>query len=142
MKKILKKSWSKIYYAVLMFGVLAPMRTVFGADISGSVSNGVGISTGNNPTMGVKLDNPIRVDSIEALIAEILKIVVAIGTPIAVIFLMYSGFKFVTAQGSDTKLKEAKEMLLWTIVGIVVLLGASLISTVISGTINQLKVGL
>lgn len=140
MKNILKKYGSKIYYTVLMLGVLIPMKIVFGADISGSV--GVGVSTGSGKTMGARLENPISVDSIEALISEILKIVVAIGTPIAVIFLMYSGFKFVMAQGNDAKLKEAKEMLTWTIVGIVVLLGASLISTVISGTINQLKVGL
>jgi len=91
---------------------------------------------------GATIDNPIKAKTIQQLIEEVLKIVVAVGTPIAVLFLIYSGFKFVFAQGNSDKLGEAREMFLWTIVGIAILLGAQLLSTIVKGTIDQLKTGL
>ncbi|MDP3726545.1 MAG: pilin [bacterium] len=88
---------------------------------------------------GTKLVNPVGFASLGALIAAILDIIVQIAVPIAALFLIYSGFLFVTAQGDETKLGTAKSIFLWTMVGIAVLLGAKILAEVIEGTINQFK---
>lgn len=85
-----------------------------------------------------KLTNPLKVTSIEGLIAAIIEIVVKIGAPLIVLFIIYSGFLFVKAQGNEEKLKEAKKALAWTVVGAAILLGAWLIAEVIQGTIKNL----
>lgn len=91
-------------------------------------------AAGSNP-----LPNPLNVSSFGELIDSVLKIVMAIGTPIAILAIVYSGFLFVTAQGSEDKLKTAKSALLWSIVGTTVLLGAWVLAGAISSTIEALK---
>jgi len=90
----------------------------------------------------LKIENPIKAQSINQLIQEIIKIVIAIGTPIAVLFLIYSGFKFVVARGNSGKLADARKTFLLVLVGIVILLGASVLSAVIKGTVQQLGAGI
>ena len=85
------------------------------------------------------LKNPIKFDNIPALLAAVLDIVIKIGIPIAVLFIIYSGFLFVKAQGKDEKLKEAKVALGYTLLGTAILLGAWAISEVIQNTVNQFK---
>lgn len=88
----------------------------------------------------VRLENPLRnINSIPQLISAILDIVVQIGVPVVALFIIYSGFLFVKAQGNPEALKTAKTALIWTLVGAAVLLGASVLSSVISGTIDQLR---
>jgi len=65
-------------------------------------------------------------------------IVLPIGSIIAVFFLIYAGFLFVTAGGNEDKLATAKKTFLWTIVGIAILLGAVVISNGIKNTICEI----
>ena len=48
---------------------------------------------------------------------------------------MYAGFLFVTANGNESQLTQAKNALLWSVVGGVIALGARLILEVIQGTV-------
>ncbi|MCR4306787.1 MAG: pilin, partial [Candidatus Yonathbacteria bacterium] len=79
------------------------------------------------------------VANLNALIEKILKVVVDIGTPIAVLFIIYAGFLFVTAQGDPTKITKAKNAFTWAIIGTAVLLGAWVLAVAIGGTIGNLK---
>jgi mannose/fructose/N-acetylgalactosamine-specific phosphotransferase system component IIC len=63
---------------------------------------------------------------------------IQIGIPIAVLFIVYAGFKFVLARGSPEKLKEARQNFLWTIIGIAIFLGAWLLASVVANTVNAL----
>lgn len=66
------------------------------------------------------------------------KIVLPIGAVVATVFLVYAGFLFVTAQGNEEKLKTAKRTFLWTVVGVLVLLGSVVIAEGIKNTICQI----
>lgn len=80
---------------------------------------------------GVGLENPLGVETFEELIQTITKWLVRIATPIAVIFIVIAGLKFVTARGNVNKLTEAKQMLWWTLVGYgIVLLSTGLVSLI------------
>lgn len=87
----------------------------------------------------VQIGNPLGNTTIYQLIQKLLDIVVSIGTPVAVFFIVYSGFLFVTAQGNPAKLENAKKALLWTLVGTAVLIGAWVFAGIIKGTIDSLK---
>ncbi|MDE1919742.1 MAG: hypothetical protein KGH56_03560 [Patescibacteria group bacterium] len=72
---------------------------------------------------------------------SILALVIRIGTVVVVLMLVFVGYKFVVAQGEPGKISEAREMLLWTVVGALVLLGAQAISYGIRATVAALSVG-
>lgn len=91
---------------------------------------------GSHP--GVTIGNPITSNTISEFIDAILNLVVKIGSPIVVFFIIYSGFLFVTARGNPEKINIAKTTLLWTIVGAAIVLGALAISAGIKGTIDQI----
>jgi hypothetical protein len=54
----------------------------------------------------------------------LVKYAISLALPVAAIFIIWSGFLFATAQGSEEKLRSAKSTLLWTIIGLAVAVGA------------------
>jgi len=86
---------------------------------------------------GVGITNPISSNTIQEFITKILDIVVQVGIPISIFFIIYSGFLFVTAQGNDSKLQTAKDTFLYTVIGVAILLGAQAISKIVESTVNE-----
>lgn len=85
------------------------------------------------------ITNPLKVDSIKDLIFEVVKVATTIGFYVAVFFIIYSGFLFVTARGNEKKVGDAKNAIIWTVIGTAILLGARVIADVIQGTLNQIQ---
>lgn len=100
-------------------------------------SNPQGTFTSADPQT---LQNPLGVNSFCELIGVILQAAIAIGIPIAVLFIVWAGFKFILARGSPGELSEARSNLIATLIGIAIFLGASLIANVIIGTLRELGV--
>lgn len=96
--------------------------------------------SGGNPSIGVRLTNPFGSQtSLFALVRDIIDdVVLPIGGVIAVLAFIYSGFLYVTAQGSEDKIKKAHKALLYTSIGTAVLLGAWVIANVVCRTIAAL----
>lgn len=86
----------------------------------------------------VTLDNPIKANTLAEFLEQILDVVILIGYLVAVFFIVLTGFKFVTAQGNDSEITNAKNMLLWTVVGTGILIGAHVISAAIKATVESL----
>lgn len=97
-------------------------------------------SPGGNPS-GVRLVNPLgEGTTLNSFLLNILSIVTdTIGPVIVILMLVYVGFLFVTAQGNSTKISAAREMLLWTVVGALILLGAKAIAIGICETVKALS---
>ena len=72
---------------------------------------------------------------------DILVFVIRIGTVVVVVMLIYVGYLFVVAQGSSDKITEARQALLWTVVGALILLGAQAISLGIQATVAAISTG-
>lgn len=85
-----------------------------------------------------ELVNPLGVSSIAEFIALALRVMVMVALPIISLFIVYSGFLFVSAQGNEEKLNKAKMNLLYVIIGSILILGAWVIATMIGGTVTQL----
>ena len=84
--------------------------------------------------------NPLGAGTtVNSFLLSILNIITnTIGPVIVILMLVYVGFKFVAAQGNESKLTEAKQMLLWTLIGALVLLGAKAIAMGIQATVQAL----
>lgn len=77
--------------------------------------------------------------SVMTLIVEILNnIIMPIAAVGIVLYIVYAGFSFVMAQGKPKEIEEAKQMLLWGMIGGGIILGAAGISKVVENTINSL----
>ncbi len=103
-------------------------------------NTGNGQSAGTNYTSpGVQLINPLQSgSSLESFLGSILDFVIRIGSVVVILMMVFVGFKFVTAQGNESKVTEAKGMLLWTVIGALVLLGAKAIQVAITATVQSL----
>ena len=84
-----------------------------------------------------KLNNPIKVDSIQELLGLILQLVIIIATPIVVLFIIFAGFKYVTARGNASQIEEATKALTYAIIGGVLIIGAVAISKIIQNLVNS-----
>ena len=98
-----------------------------------------GIAFANECPPG-KICNPIKFPNFISFALELVNVVIQYGALLIVVFIVFAGFKFVTAQGNSEKVSEAKKMLTWIIVGAFVLLGVYVIKAAICGTIEQLGV--
>lgn len=112
----------------------------------GMMYNGQCLSPSSYPTQSgvtgggsVSLINPLKAGtSIESFLNSILDFVIRIGSIIVILMIVFVGYKFVVAQGKPDKIEEAKKMLLWTIIGALVLIGAKVISSGILATVQSL----
>lgn len=87
-----------------------------------------------------KLGPPLRgVTSISSFVSWLIGIIVTILWPAIVVLWLFVGFKFVAAQGNSDQLTEAKNALVWALVGTAIVAGAQILKTVIEGTISSLS---
>lgn len=106
----------------------------------GNSGGGVGPSEGSVSGV-IEIGNPFKGgDTIPELLKTIINdITFPIGGVIAVLAFIYSGFLYVSAQGNAAQISKAHNALLYSAIGTALLLGAWVVSEVITGTINQLK---
>jgi len=88
---------------------------------------GTGATGGTSPggLSNVQLPNFLSgVTSISGLILLIVNFLITLAIPFAVLMLVWAGFKFATAQGDPAKLTKARQNLLWTVLGIAVIMAS------------------
>lgn len=86
------------------------------------------------------LPNPLgETRDLQALLLKIVQVIIQFGAVIAVFFMIYAGFLFIKASGNPEAISEAKKTWNWTAIGIMVLLGAQVITSIITGTLCQVS---
>lgn len=92
------------------------------------------------PRPGVAtLPNPLgNIGDIPTLINKIINYVVTLSYAVVAFFLIYSGFKFVSAAGNKDKLDEAKHTFYYTIIGALIVIGANTLVKIYTGLIKSL----
>ena len=86
----------------------------------------------------IHLENPLEAKSVEDLIVSVVKTLLKLAIPVAILFIIWSGFQFVMAQGNPEKIKKAIQTFQWTVIGLAVILGSYVIATIIKTTIESL----
>ena len=80
----------------------------------------------------MSIDNPLKYNKFEDLINAIIDFIFEIGIIITPLIIIIAAFIFLTAGGDPSKIKQAKEMLLYAFIGLAVIILAK-------GLINVLK---
>lgn len=93
---------------------------------------------GTNPVAGWTSPYDSGIGSLCDLINFFLTIVTEIGAVVGVLFIIWSGFLFIKAQGNEAEVKQAKSAFYTTIIGLAILLGASVIAQVIFNTVTSI----
>lgn len=86
-----------------------------------------------------KLCNPIAADDLNSLLVQILDVIVVVSIPVLVLAFIWTGFRFVTAQGNASKLDQARMNLWYTLLGAAIIIGIKVILAIIQGTVEQIK---
>jgi membrane-anchored glycerophosphoryl diester phosphodiesterase (GDPDase) len=90
------------------------------------------------PGGGSTIKNPLGENnkSVQDLLLKVMNLVAIVGGIVVVFFIIYSGYTLVMARGNPEGLKKGKEMLLATIIGGAILLGADVIANVVVSTVK------
>lgn len=129
-------------YCLVALYVATPILVL--AQVGGGGQGGVGgggqggVGGGGQDGGSVSLQNPLGNQTLLGFFQDILDVLMVFAVPIIVLFIIYAGFKYVTAQGKPEEISTANRALLFAIVGGVLILGAQLLLYVISGTIEAL----
>ena len=86
------------------------------------------------------LQNPLgkNISDVPTLLNTVIGVVISFSYIVVACFLIWSGFKFVTAQGNESKITSAKTTFYWTIIGALIVMGAQTLSSVFQETLKSL----
>lgn len=73
---------------------------------------------------GLTIRNPLGYDTFNELFNAVINFIFTIGLPITGIIIILAGFKFVMAQGDPEKVKEARHMIYWALIGLIIIISA------------------
>lgn len=128
----------KIKYLLPIFiliVLIVPLIT-FSATPGGVTTNSQNITIPNPFNCGGST-NCTLMDLILAIFNNIVLPIAAVGVTL---WIVWSGFMFIQAQGNPKAIDDAKRNLLWSLIGAGVLLGAAGIAAVVKSTIQALIV--
>lgn len=138
--------------AVLIIFAFAPQtfaqtggeQTSVGGNKQTQTSTGGPAVTGQN----VRLINPLNTgecapnqNCLLNFLNKILDFVIRIGTVVVILMLVYVGYLFVAAQGEPGAITKARDALLWTVIGALILLGSKAIALGIEAIVKALSAG-
>lgn len=61
---------------------------------------------------------------------------ITLAIPIVVLFIIFAGFKYVTAQGNSQQIKEANRALTYAIIGAILIIGAVALTEIIKNLVD------
>ncbi|XOB41973.1 MAG: hypothetical protein ACKKMS_01105 [Candidatus Nealsonbacteria bacterium] len=77
----------------------------------------------------IEIENPLEAESFEDLLNAIVNFIFWVAIAIAPIMIMIAAFFFLTAGGDPKRIETAKKIILWTLIGLaIILLAKGLIS--------------
>ncbi|MDD5098915.1 MAG: hypothetical protein PHP35_01045 [Candidatus Colwellbacteria bacterium] len=106
---------SIVLFGLLLVGVTAP---AYGAD-----------------PISIDVKSPIDAGSIDEIIQSIINAMIPIGSALAAVMYLWAGFLFLNSSGDQAKLKKARQAVIWTSVGLAVLLIGSGLVTIVKSII-------
>lgn len=119
-----------------------------GGDLGGGIDNSEAspASGATNFQVNYTITNPLTIGNpaganfdLLTFLQKLFSNFVKLALPFLIIFMVYSGFLFVEAQGNEEKLSKAKTNFKYVIIGAVLILGAWTIALILKGTVDQLQ---
>lgn len=93
-----------------------------------------------NNFLAATLVNPLKANTIQELIFFSIDLAMSIGVVVAIVMIIYAGFKFILARGSDTEINKAKSFFFGVIIGLAILIASKVIVEVVQNTLISAQV--
>ena len=90
----------------------------------------------NSAMATVKLNNPLKAESVPNLIGTIISAILGIVGSLALIMFIYGGIVWMTAAGNEQSVTKGKNILTWATLGLVVIFFSYAIVTFVIQTIG------
>lgn len=86
------------------------------------------------------LENPLQgTNTVFQFFEKFIDALVLLAIPVIVLFIILAGFKFVTAGGSQEKLKGAKKMITYVVIGTIIILAARILTSILMATVTSVR---
>lgn len=89
---------------------------------------------GNGSPIG--LINPLQAETLQEAIDALIKFLFYLAMAVAPILIVYAGFLILTAGGDATKITKAKQIILWTLIAVAIILLAKGFPSLIKGALG------
>ncbi|MDO8559274.1 MAG: pilin [bacterium] len=100
-------------------------------------ASGGATSPGTSQNVSFKLDNPLgATTTFQILLNKIIDFIFWVGMALAPVMLIVAGFMYVISSGSPQKVEQAKKIIIYTVIGLIVLLLAKGLVTVLESIIG------
>jgi hypothetical protein len=109
-------------------------------------------NTSTTPSSGtnVTLENPLTFcgkgtsalsgqQCVQLIIGNVIKAALGIVGSIALLMIMWGGFRWLTAMGNSEKVEKGKEILIWSVIGLIVIFGAYAITSYVITALTGAK---
>ncbi len=121
-----------------VFAQLQPPTNPTPSTSPSTVNQAPSSNSGSPFSLNIKIQNPIKVSTVNDAVKLFMDIIMTIAIPIIVVLFIWAGFQFVFALGNKDKIAVAKRNLLYTLIGTLLVLGAWMIASAIIGTVNSI----
>jgi uncharacterized membrane protein len=127
MKHFINKHFLKISAAILLLPAIIPAGVLAQANIQDATCSGSNLTITSDP--GDNACNNINksTGTADNIAKEIINLMTAVVGILAVIMIIYAGFRYVSSGGSDDAIKGAKNTIIYAIIGLVVVALAQII---------------
>jgi hypothetical protein len=120
-----------------MMGLLAALHPLLAAVIRSDATNGCGTNNGFLPGLydGLCAGGNVQIQDVSdiwVIVANVIRIIMAASGGLAVIFIIVAGIMYTIAAGDPGRLKQAKEILVQAITGLVIVSVSYAVITYIS----------
>ena len=121
MFKNVRKTIASAVFALAMLTapVAVPAMASAATDIQGCLSSGASLSVtgGNNCSGG---NNTQGTEKVNGIITTVVNIFSAIVGVVSVLMIIYGGFKYISSGGDSGKVTEAKNTIIYAVIGLVI----------------------
>lgn len=100
------------------------------------VTANTGGSTNSGKSSWATIENPLKYDNFQDILGAVANFLWKIGLALAPVMLIIAGFMFVTSGGSPERVAGAKKMMLYTLIGLAIILLASGLIAVLKSIIG------
>ena len=120
------KTYGTVLLTLLAFSapMLVPATSYACNNIQSSINTGINNATGSSSSCGSGTTIQTGISSIAATIVNILSVVVGV---VAIIMIIYGGFRYISSGGESNNVSSAKNTIIYAIVGLVIVALAQLI---------------
>jgi hypothetical protein len=116
----------------LAVGIICPSQKTFATAVDDACAQQPDSSFCKTYKTQTDTENPIT-----KTIGKAVTLFAIIAGAVAVIWIMYGGFKFITSDGDSGRIEEARKTILYGVVGLVVLLSAQVLVTLILNAVTK-----